>query len=244
MSSTFAEARPNLTPEQHRVRARIGPAADSARRWERYPYRPRKGCDEDMEAIRDEIDEVLRGVIPMIYYQLRRRLPSMSDFDLDDAVQRSLIKLTRRDIPNFDSSTGTKLTTYLYRSIQLHVGEEVQRLARRLKPAQKRLPDPLSLDEIVENAHGYANELIATDRSMDRKVYQIAADVFTNPRKYFTRRQAEAIAILRNDTDPTCSRAQKIGVKHTQAVSMLLARCRRRLLKKVGDIEDFELSQK
>jgi DNA-directed RNA polymerase specialized sigma24 family protein len=209
---------------EQRTSERIGPAAESPRAAEQFPYRPRPGHPEDAEEIRDEAGRVLGGIGPMIAMLTRRVFPSAQDADHDEYAAHAAAYFVTNGLPKYDVRRGAKLTTFAFAVLYRDLLGQKRKAARR---ADREQFDAADLDAIP-----------TPDPRPDlgRKAAAIAEDA--RAAAGLTRRQAEAVAASTGTHRPLYAVAADLGLASPSSLSTIRRRARWRI--EAIDPEDIQ----
>ena len=163
----------------------IGPAANSPRATEQYPYRPRPGHPEDADAIREELGTWLEDNEGIIQSRLNTNFNGHPHADREDIAQQLRLHAAR-SIPKYDAHRGVKIGTFGYLVIRSRAYE----LLRTMRTARGRATpiEPAKLQAIAPAGRDTT------------AVYHLAADVIANPHHYLSRRQVEVLETLQHPT--------------------------------------------
>lgn len=202
---------------------RIGPAArDPLRRHRQFPYRLEPGDGPDMaEAIRRDLDEILRGLDDMLWSQLRERFGSLSEADLDDLAQDIRVHLVLVSLPRFDATVGAKISTFAYKCISGCFRDFSRKLARQARKREKLEPFP---DWPIADP--------SPPSYLDEKIHELALRILENPEQILTKAQAKVLqAVLSAGPGEQLKRdvSEAMGYHRPASMSMMLKRIRERI---------------
>lgn len=201
---------------------RIGPAAESPRAAERFPYRPRPGYPEDVEAIRAEAGQIVLGIERMIAAIVGRLVPDAQDADREDLAAIAMAHIMQR-LDRFDASRRAKLTTFLHRVAWTRLLDERRRHSRRVsRTAEQQL-----FAEVIPTA--------PLRPDIDRRAAAVADD--PQGAGGLTRLQARAMERWSTTTQTLTEVAAELGLARSSSLSMMRRRCSDRIAER--DIEDF-----
>lgn len=139
---------------------------------EQFPFRGRRAM------VAHRINDALKLLDKMILSEVRRCLGSHNP-DVDDVAQEVRLHLAMVSLPAFDSQRDSKVSTFCQDCIRRFL----------LNDAKRRQRSDTSNSQIPDN-HA------APDRSLDKRIEALAADVFANPENYFNAVDARIVRAM------------------------------------------------
>ena len=175
----------------------------------------------------EEIDEVLRGVEPMIW-SILAKFNGLSKEDREDLKQEVMIHLWNKVIPKHDPRIS-KLSSFIYRCATNFIIRKVRKMTRERESSS-------------DAAFGF------TERKMER-LSSRAIDAAKDRLEHLTylledgdlARAREAVVVELISGNPNITQreiADEMGYKHPSAISMMLLRMRKRLHEKLSEDDD------
>lgn len=189
-----------------------------------HPFVPRPDHPADVDFIRSEMNVVIIGVEDMIYHLVRKRLPiDLCEDDVDEIVQQTRIAIMDRFLPKYNSTSGAKLSTFLFSCINNFLTSAMREHVR----ASRRRP------ELAIDPEHLTNALQAVDDMQDQHILELAEDMRNNPEKYFTKKQAAVFRSLASGTDRRFKDiADNLKYRQASSFSMMF----RRIMDRIREI--------
>lgn len=179
-----------------------------------YPYRITDDMSPaEVQKVRDAIAVVMEKTHDMLVSVAMRCFRNMRRHELDDIISDMVLHALRYSLPGYDTSQGTKVSTYLYAGYTYGAMEAYKNRKKRYAKNAK------------VTAAGIDKEWYNTSYNDTDYVYGIAEELVNHPEKYFGKVTAKYIRDLHGDTVKRSSKdygdSQKIRNARRRAIQAI-----------------------